>query len=44
MEKYEEKKEWTEPSVTELDVAEQTQSLPGDGFDANSTEGEPGGS
>jgi hypothetical protein len=41
MEKYEDKKDWTEPSVTELDVAEQTQSLPGDGPDGIVSDPEP---
>ena len=39
----EEKKEWTEPTVTELDIAEQTQNVVGDGPDGGTMEqeGEP---
>jgi hypothetical protein len=40
MEKHKEKKEWTEPLVTEFDVAERTQSNPGDGPDGTSQEPE----
>jgi len=45
MDKYEEKKEWTEPTVTEFDVTEQTQNLPGDGLDGGAPlSSETGGS
>lgn len=40
----EEKKEWTEPTVTEFDVAERTQNIPGDGNDGGALESEGGGS
>ena len=41
-----EKKEWTEPTLTEFDVAERTENLTGDGPDGGATlssESEGGG-
>jgi len=38
MEKHDEKKEWTEPTVTEFEVSERTQSSDGTAFDGQDPE------